>query len=174
MPEEQKTVETTPQIQQPLEEKVLHSWSAAARPFKRGSREFYVKAASVGVLLSIILFLIEGALPVILLISIGFLVYVYMSVEPGHINYAITNLGIKVHNKTTPWHDLGHFWFSHRLGSELLIVEAAVFGGRLEMVIIPEEEAKIKEVLSKHLIYQPKPPTNTDKIINWVSTKILS
>jgi hypothetical protein len=181
MPEEQKAQEpiaqeqagTTPKHPD-LDEKVLLNWTAPARPFKRGSREFYVKAASIGVLLSIILFLIEGPLPVLLVISIGFLVYVYMNVEPGNINYAITNKGVKIHNKVTPWEQMGYFWFSHRLGSELLVIEANVFGGRLEMVIPDEQEIKIKETLAEYITYHQMPPTNTDKIINWFSTKVMS
>lgn len=181
MPEEQKPQEVpikegvpvTPKHPD-LDEKVLMTWTAPARPFKRGSREFYVKAVSIGILLSIILFLIEGPLPVLLVISIGFLVYVYMNVEPGNVNYAITNKGIKIHNKVTPWEQMGYFWFSHRLGSELLVVEANVFGGRLEVVIPADQEVKIKETLADYLEYHQMPPTNTDKIVNWFSTKVMS
>src|SRR5690348_11084601 len=77
-------------------EKDLVVWTAPARPFKRRTRDFYVTIFAMAAVTGLVLFLIDGFLPVILIISLVFLVYVLSTVEPENIQYKITNLGIKM------------------------------------------------------------------------------
>lgn len=147
-------------------------WTAPARPFKRRDRQFYVTTISIASLVSLILFLAEGAMPVILIISLVFLYYVLSTVEPENIEYKITNKGIKIANKTTPWEQMGRFWFSKRYSSDLLVFETFVLPGRMELVVDQTQKEQIKKVLAKYLTEEEISPSKLDRAVDWFSKKM--
>lgn len=153
-------------------EKDLISWVAPSRPFKRRDKQFYVTTISIASIVCLILFLAEGAMPVILIISLIFLYYVMSTVEPENIEYKITNKGIKVDKNRTDWENLGRFWFSSRYDSQLLILETRFLPNRMEIVITQNVKDKIKEVLKDYLPEEEIPPSKLDKAINWFSSKL--
>jgi len=57
-------------------EKDLITWIAPARPFKRRDRQFYLTTISIAGIVCLILFLAEGAMPVI---NLSLLCYEYCS-----------------------------------------------------------------------------------------------
>lgn len=120
-------------------------------------------------LIGVVLFLIEGLMVILLMVSILFLFYVMSTIEPDKIEYEITNFGIKFGNIETPWEMLGRFWFTHRLGSKVLVVETDAITGRTEMIINEGDQEKIKNVLSKYLRYEEIPPSTMDKMVNRAS-----
>ena len=81
-------VEPSARIRPELE-KVLFSWKAPMRPFKARDREFWITTIVIAVIFGFILFLIEGVMPVILIVSIIFLYYVLSTVKPEEIGYAM-------------------------------------------------------------------------------------
>lgn len=153
-------------------EKDLLVWTAPSRPFKRRDKQFYLTTISIAGIVCLILFLAEGAMPVILIISLIFLYYVLSTVEPEKIEYKITNKGIKVGDKRTIWQFLGRFWFSQRHDSLLLILETGFLPGRMELVINSEIKENIKNILKDYLVEEEIPPSNLDKVINWFSKKL--
>jgi hypothetical protein len=152
-------------------EKTLFSWKAPLRPFKRRDREFWVTVIVITVIFGVILFLIEGAMPVILIISVVFLFYVLSTVEPEEIEYGITNRGVKIVNKTTSWDFLTRYWFSKRYNSKLLIFEMTSIPGRLEVVIHEKDKNSLKKHLNKYVVEEEVPPSSLDKTANWLSKK---
>ena len=156
--------------QQP--EKDLLIWVAPVRPFKRKNRDFYVTLIAIAGIVGLVLFLVEGFMPVILIISLVFLYYVLHTVEPESVEYKFTNLGIKIGNKLSSWASLGRFWFTKRFDDELLIIETAALPGRMELVVNPNNKEKIKKVLSSYLKEEEVPPSFLDKAANWISQKI--
>ena len=96
-------MDTAPGTLQREPERDLVTWTAPARPFKRRDRQFYVTTFAIAGIVSLVLFLAEGAMPVILIISLVFLYYVLSTVEPESIEYKITNRGIKIAGRLTPW-----------------------------------------------------------------------
>jgi len=162
----------TSTLKKTVEEKELVSWVAPARPFKRRNRNFYVTVIVMAATIGFVLFLADGWLPVVLIISLVFLFYVMSTVPPENIEYKITNLGIKIANVNTPWEALGRFWFTKRMDSNLLVVETRTLPGRLELVIDPAKEKEIKDALSKELAYEEVPASNIDKAANWVSKRM--
>lgn len=174
-PATQEKVQTTePQVQKEstLKEKDLLVWTAPARPFKRRDKQFYVTTISIASLVSLILFLAEGAMPVILIISLIFLYYVLSTVEPETIEYKITNKGIKIANKTTLWEQMGRFWFGRRYSSELLVFETFVLPGRMELVVDQTQKEQIKKVLEKYLTEEEISPSRLDRAVDWFSKKM--
>lgn len=161
---------STPKNPEP--EKILFSWSAPARPFKRRDRDFWVTVTVISIVVGLILFFSEGFMPVILIISIIFLYYILSTVEPETIEYKITTRGIKMDDKPNTWDSLGRFWFTKRFNDELLVLEAYTLGGRLELVIKSGDKEKIKSALSKYLLHEEASPSYVDKMSNWASKKL--
>ena len=153
-------------------ERDLVTWTAPARTFKRRGRKFYVTAFSMAGIISIIIFLAEGIMPVILIISLVFLYYVLSTVQPENIEYKITNRGIKIAGKETGWQYVVRFWFSLRLGSDLLIFDTVTLPGRMELVINPELKDTLKKEISAYVPYEEAPPSTLDKVTNWVAKKL--
>lgn len=172
--QEEKKKDIEPKNESSLKEKEkdLIVWNAPARPFKRRDRHFYITAVSIASLVCLILFLAEGAMPVILIISLIFLYYVLSTVEPESIEYRITNKGVKLAGKTTTWDLLGRFWFAKRYSSDLLVFEMFTLPGRLELVIDSGKKEEIKKVLSKYLTEEKISPSRLDRFINWFSKKL--
>jgi hypothetical protein len=153
-------------------EKDLVTWTAPARPFKRRNRDFYVTVLAMAGVTALVLFLIEGWLPVILVISLVFLFYVMATVEPENIEYKITNKGIKIAGRLNEWSNMGRFWFTKRLDTELLVIETRTLPGRLELVVKPEIKDQIKKSLDEYLVHEEIPASGIDKAANWFSKKM--
>src|SRR5688572_16539540 len=142
----ESTLNTEPQAvvirQEP--ERDLVTWIAPARPFKRRDRQFFVTTFAIAGIVGLILFLAEGIMPVLLIISLVFLYYILSTVEPENIEYKVTTKGIKISNKLTPWQVLLAFWFTKRFDSELMMIDTAIIPGRMEIVIDPSLKEKLK------------------------------
>lgn len=162
------------QEKNPNSEKVLFVWRAQARPFKKRSREFYVTAIAIASVVGLILFLAEGAMPVILLAALIFLYYILNSVEPGQIENKITTRGIRVADKLTEWPQLIRFWFAERFNTNLLVFESAGILGRIELVIEKKDQEKLRSVLSEYLPEEKSSPNVFDNLAGWVSSKLPS
>ena len=172
MPEETKEEEPRPVVVRREPEKDLVSWTAPARPFKRRDREFYITILAIAGIVGLVLFLIEGFMPVILIVSLVFLFYVLSTVEPENIEYKITNKGIKVVDKRTDWALMNRFWFSRRFDSELLVVETLGLPGRMELVINAGDKEEIRKALSSYIVEEEAPPSYLDKAANWFAKKL--
>lgn len=164
--------EESPKKEVPETEKEVFSWTAPARPFKRRDRRFYTTLIATAGIVGLVLFLAEGFMPVILLISIIFLFYIMSTVEPEKIEYGITNKGIKIGGQTTFWEIMTRFWFSKRFDSEILVIETVVLPGRLELVINVEDKEKVKQALAAHIPEEEVSPSLVDKASSWFSKKL--
>jgi len=169
---EGESAEPKPVVVQNEPERELVSWKAPARPFKRRDKRFYTTVIAMAGIAGLVLFAIEGVMPVILLIALIFLFYVLSTVEPEEIEYVITNKGIKVAGKKTEWAYLGRFWFRHQFDSELVVIEAANLVGRMELVMDKDKKDEIKKALSAHLTEEEIPPAYLDKAANWFAEKL--
>jgi len=159
-------------IRKPVQEKDLFTWKAPTRPFKRRDREFWVTTIAMAGIAGLILFLVEGFMPVILIISIVFLFYILSTVEPEEAEYKVTNKGIKIAGKRTDWENMLRFWFAKRFDSELLIFETLGLGGRMELVISLKDKERLKKILSTYLTEEEVSPSNIDKLASWFSKKL--
>jgi uncharacterized membrane protein len=169
---ESESSEPSPVVVKQEPEKELVTWKAASRPFKRRDRRFYITVFAMAGITALVLFAIEGVMPVVLIVALVFLFYVLSTVEPEEIEYTITNKGIKVADKKTGWAYLGRFWFRHQFDSELLVIEAANLVGRMELVIDKGKRDDIKKALSSHLTEEEIPPAYLDKAANWFAQKL--
>lgn len=162
----------SPKTKKRIREKVLLSWQDQARPFKTRGREFWVSTIAIASVLGFILFLIEGVMPVILIVSVVFLFYVLSTVAPEKIEYQITNKGVKIADKRTDWDNISRFWFGKRFDSEILILETFTIPGRLELVVDSADKEKIDETIADYVEHEEGSPTNLDKAADWFSKRI--
>jgi len=179
MPESsEKNVPVAPQVQDNPQaqnaqkqnsEKILLTWQASSRPFKRRSKDFYVTLVTMASVVGLVIFLVEGFMPILLLISLLFLFYVLSTVEPETIEYQITSLGIRIADKTTEWEMMKQFWFTKRFGCELLVIEIFRIPGRIELVIGEGKKTEIKKELEKRLVHQEVPASSLDRIVQKIS-----
>lgn len=153
-------------------ERELIAWIAPSRPFKRRDKQFFVTTFAMAGIVGLILFLAEGIMPVLLIISLVFLYYILSTVEPENIEYRLTTKGVKIANKLTPWHVLNHFWFSKRFDSELLVIDTIIIPGRMELVIDSSVKEKLKKEISAYIPEELHEETPLDKLISWVTSKI--
>jgi len=147
-------------------------WTAASRPFKRRDRQFYVTVFAIGGIISLVLFLAEGIMPVLLIVSLIFLYYVLSTVEPEKVEYKITSKGVKFAGKLTGWQFLNRFWFSERFGSNLLVIETFQIPGRIEVVINPEIKDRLKKEISSYIPFEEVPSSNYEKVTDWFTSKL--
>lgn len=154
-------------------EKDLITWTAPSRLFRRYGRKAYVTLFSIVGVVSIIIFVAEGIMPVFLLVALVFLFYTLSTVQPENIEYKITNRGIKIADKETHWQDIASYWFLTKTGGEVLGFDTVVFPGRMELVINPEMKADLKKEISSYLPYEEKKPSAIDKLTGWFAKKIL-
>jgi hypothetical protein len=153
-------------------ERDLVTWTALARPFKRRDRQFYVTTFAIAGIVSLVLFLAEGIMPVILIVSLVFLYYVLSTVQPEDVEYRVTTKGIRIAGKLTEWQYLIRYWITKRFDNELMIVDTIKLPGRIEFVINPEVKEKLKKEVSTYIPYEEVPPAALDKVTNWFAAKI--
>lgn len=153
-------------------EKVLFNWTATARPFKRRNRDFYVTIVAIAAVVGLVVFLIDGWMPVLVIISLVFLYYVMSTVEPEMVNYKITNYGLYISDSLSGWEGMLRFWFSQRFDSQLLIIETVFIPSRIELVVNAKDKKKIEKILSSILLHEEAPPGFLDKTANWLSKKL--
>lgn len=156
------------------EEKVLLSWRAPARAFKKRNKEFFTTIAIIVFLISFICVLIGEWFFVAAILSLTFLVYVLSTVPPEEIENKISNLGVKNKDNFYKWEDLKDFWFEDRYGMRVLMMETKQRPfSLLGMVLKGVDEEKVKEVLKGKIKYRGKMEKNSlDKMSDWLSKKI--
>lgn len=155
-----------------IQEKSLVGWSAPSRPFVKRDKDFFVMLISVATLFGAILFLIDGIMPVFLVIAIVFLVYVLGTVEPQHIEYEITTWGVKTSGMLHRWDQLGGFWIVEKPSADVLVIHKFAFPGKVEMVLEKSKRDDIEKILEKYLIHQEASSSSFDKAANWVARKL--
>lgn len=155
------------------QENTLFSWRALVRPFKPRSSNFYWMTILVAILLSIIGFVIEGFMVVVLVWAVVFLIFVLAKVPPEEIDYEVTNKNIKIAGKKYGLDGASRFWLTQRGGHKLLVFEMPFrFPGRLELVLSDVNEEELKEKLGKYVEYEEQPPEFADRAARWFSKKL--
>ncbi len=177
MPEQFKMEKSrvAPGLYRPIPEETLVEWDAPARPFKKRNRQFFSTVMIIAILISLILFFAGQVLPVAVVISVVFLLYVTAVVPPQKLHYKLTNYGIYIENEAFSWLNMGRFWFDHKAGQRVLEIELYKFPGRLTFVLIDGQtprEQDLANVLSEVLIKEKPALTTYEKIAAWLKDKI--
>jgi hypothetical protein len=153
-------------------ERDLVIWVAPARPFKRRDRQFFVTTFAIAGIVGLVLFLAEGIMPVLLIVSLVFLYYVLSTVEPESVEHKITTKGIKIAQKRTEWQFLTKFFFTKKMDSDLMVIETVNIPGRMELIINPEIKENLKKEVSAYLPYEEIAPSGIEKFTDWFAQKL--
>jgi len=98
----------------PEEERELFSWVADERPFEKKGKEFFSTIVVLALLISIILYFIEGLMPVLVVWAIVFMVWAVYRTEPGRVKNMVTNRGLITGENFYAWEVMESFWFEGR------------------------------------------------------------
>jgi hypothetical protein len=154
------------------EEKLLLSWDAPSRPFKKRDREYYTTIAIIVFLLSLILFFAGQFLVIAVVLSLGFVSYVLASVPPDMIHVSITSFGIHLGDQMFYWQELGRFWFSTKYKADLMHVETArAFPAQLAILLGDKSPDEVKKVMLKYSVFEKPRPTWLDNAAKWMQEK---
>ncbi|MFA6814607.1 MAG: hypothetical protein GX943_00085 [Candidatus Pacebacteria bacterium] len=164
-----------PGYYRPIPEETLVTWEAPARPFKKRNKQFFSTIFIIAILVALILFFAGQVLPVALVISVVFLVYVTAMIPPHNVSVKLTNYGFYVDKDAYAWYEMGRFWFEKKQGFDTLQIELGRFPNRLSLVLIdgvnPSKE-NLELVLSEVLLKEKPKPTAFEKVSIWLSEKI--
>ena len=159
--------------EEPKEERVLVSWRAPGRPFKRRDKEYYTTIGAIVVLVAIILLFLKEWLLIAVMIALAFVAYVLASVPPEETKHELTNRGVRTGNKLYKWQELWRFWLEEKWKQKMLVVETRVkFPRRLLLMLGEADEELVKRTLKEYLILEQPEPTFMDKAADWLVKKV--
>jgi len=155
-----------------MDENVVFEWKAMDRPHKQWSKDFYSTVIVLAFLVSVIMFFIEGFLPVLVVWAAVFAMWQMNKVQPKEEEYAITVWGIRTKERTYRWEEMNTFWFEDKWGSRLLRVLTSRVPWQLIVVIKKEDEEQIKKIMIENVAYEVPKQTWIDKMVKWFGEKM--
>jgi len=168
--EEKNPIEVLPS----KELKILYSWKAPARPFKKRDKEFWKTVVTILVLVCLILFFVREWFLIAALVALMFVYYVLSTVEPEEMECKITNRGILYAGENYPFEEVSQFWFSEKYRQRVINFElkGGRLLGRLTILVGKGEEQKMREILLKYLVEEEAPAGFLDKAGKWLEKRV--
>jgi hypothetical protein len=164
---------TSTATSKPLQKKLLLQWQAPVRPYKKLNKEVFSTILAGAFLLGVILFFIDGAMPVIALASVIFLFYVMGTVPPHQVQHSITTWGIESEDKAWPWEIMARYWIKGKKDNRMLNIQLATnFPQHLRFMLGDVDEKKLATILQGHLVEDQPKPNWLDKSSAWLEAKI--
>jgi len=157
---------------QNVEETIVFEWTSFERPQKKWSKEFYSSVIVMALLASIILYFIEGVMPVLVIWSLVFMLWAMSRTEPRLEKYAISTWGLKTKDRTYRFETMNSFWFETKWGGRLMCLNLEGAPWHLVIVINSETEDKLRKLMLQKVVYQEPPATWVDGIVKWLGDKI--
>jgi len=162
-----------PVVAQPEAEKILCSWVAPSRLYKKRNREFYTTVGALVILISIILFFAKEFLLIGVIFSLGFVAYVLASIKPDQISHHLTNKGIRTGDKLYPWQIMSRFWWEEKWKQKKIHLQIpGQFPGSLILLLGDGEESQIEAIISRYVIKEKPAPTWIDNASQWLQEKV--
>ena len=155
------------------EEKVLLTWKAPVRPYKKRDREYYTTIAAIAFLVIIILAFLREFLLIAVVIAFAFVSYVFAAIPPEETEHQLTSRGVRSADRLYRWADLLQFWFTEKFGQKMVVVRTKVlFPGQLLLMLGKVDESKVRVIFNERLPHEAPVPTFMDKSSQWLSEKI--
>ena len=161
-----------PGLYRPMPEEEVLAWQAPNRPFKARSKRFFTTILVIGLLVSLILFFAGQVLPVAVVFSIIFMVYMLSVVPPTQVSIKITTYGLRLDSELFLWEELGRFWFETKLGQKIVTLETSKFPGRISILLAEMPEELIEAIFSEVLLKERPPLTQFERMGQWLEERI--
>ena len=168
MPSKSKTPKET---QLPNEISTILEWTAPGRPFRKRTKQYYLTALLIMLLIEIILFLFSEYLLMVVVAALVFVSFALATIPPRNFNYRISNEGVQIEDRFFLWQELYDFYFYKKEGYETLHIRTQSYiPGELILTLGEESEEKIKNAILPYLPFREfVKPTFVDKAAGWLS-----
>lgn len=146
-------------------------WTAPGRPFRIRTKQYYLTALLILLLVEIILFLFSEYILMAVVVSLVFVSFALSSVPPKQFRYRISSEGIQIEDRFFLWQELYDFYFYKREGYETLHIRTQAYvPGELVITLGNESEEKVKRALLSFLPFREYvKPSFVDKAADWLS-----
>ncbi len=134
---------------------VLYTWKSPARVYVNWDKQKLYTVFLWLLVIIVLLLFIKEYLTIVVVVALGFVMYVMVRVPPNIIEHTITNKEIMWFDKDYPYKDLVNFWFSKRGDQSILNIDTNYkIPARLVLIVDEESQDKIKTILSEYLPYK--------------------
>ncbi len=147
-------------------------WESYERPHKVWTKEFYSSVIVIAFLVSVILFFIEGVMPVFVVWALVFMMWAMNRTEPLKTKNTMTTWGLRSVNKFYDYQKMSNFWLETKWGTRLLRINLFESPWHVVFVISKEIEEKLKSDMSKVVPFMEPEPTAMDKFTKWLGEKV--
>ena len=133
----------------------LLEWESPGRPFKKRTKQYYLTALLITLLVETILFLFSEYLLMFVAASLLFVTFALASVPPKTFKYRISTQGIQIEDRFFIWQEFYDFYFLKREDTETLHIRTeAFFPGELVLTFNAENKEKIKKALIDYIPFR--------------------
>ncbi len=153
------------------QERVMFSWTAPARPYRKLSRQIATVPAVVTGLIAFILFLAGEWMLIAVVAALVFAYYTWMVIPPENAEFAITNIGLRAHGVLYDWGNFTKWWMVEKWDQEILMLEMpGVWIGRMAIPVGNSGE-KVEREMEKYVLRGVPAELFLDKAARWLSEK---
>ncbi len=152
------------------QEKVLVTWKAFSRLYKKREKQFLTIPVVIGVLLGIVLAIAGEWMAIAVIVALIFAYYVWSTVPPEEVEYGITTRGVRVHGRLYMWEAMIRWWITEKWGQRVLMIDTPEgLAFRVVMPLGEMDEEKIEAAMSRYLLHEVPEETGIDKAGKWLS-----
>jgi hypothetical protein len=143
-----------------VQEKVLFEWTAPNKIEKTRQKTEVAQYILGIVIIALIFLLLNDLILSLVFIAGAFMWLVMLLSKPSFLRCQITTIGIKVEDQYYYWPQLTQFWFENRSETKILYLRNLISNiNYVKLIILSEDEEKIKNTIGKYLLYK-KPRQN--------------
>lgn len=155
------------------EERDVLVWRSMERAYKMRGKEFFSTVVVLALLVSVILFFIEGLMPVMVIWAIFFVVWSANRTPPVETDHRLTTLGIRTGGSFFRFSEMRQAWVEEKYADRVLRIMLSKFPGQASLIIKKEDERKIIEYLADKGVIIFKPDlTKVERLVKWMGEKI--
>lgn len=152
----------------------LLKWKSQERVYKKRGKDFFSTVIVIAVLVSIIMFFIEGVMPVVLIWAVVFVMWAINKTPPKESEHQMTSWGIRTGGNLYVYGNMVCYWFEEKWGTKVMYVLMERGFPKLLMILVnANDEEKIRKVMKQvGLPMQKLEPSRLDKMVKWLGEKV--
>lgn len=138
--------------------KVLLEWKSPMRPFKQLDKNNFKRLVLWAVLLALVLVFFREFVLALTLFALLFFAYVMGTVRPGEVKHVITENGVTSAEHTYLWSELKDYFFTNKLGEDILNIETKVMPAKLQLILRGIDKNMLAQIMSQKIPQREQPP----------------
>lgn len=151
--------------------KTLLEWDAPSRMYRKRNKEYYVNILLLVLACETILFLFSQYVFMLVVLSLGFLMYSFAVTPPDTVRCRLSTEGVAVGEHFYLWQELYDFYFKKRNGFETVHLRTKAFlPGELILLLGEVTKEQMKNTLLPYLPYREVVRQSmSEKAGDWIS-----